>query len=152
MRVRRGLYYKGARTRYGMTRPSVEDLVRAVLDREGLGPTGYTAARVFELTTQVPTAMELAVAGPLPASVANVRLHRRNNMSRRRLRYEEIALLELLRDPEVFVDGGWPALVVAARTAVDAHKVRLPEFARAAKGESSPAVRDRALRLVTDAA
>lgn len=152
VRVRRGLYYKGARTRYGVTRPDPEAAAREALGREGLGPTGYTAARLFGLTTQVPTAVELAIAGPTATGLPHVRLHKRNNMKRRRLRYEEVALLELLRDPELLVDGGWSALVTAARAAADTRTVRLPELARVAEGEASPVVRERARRLVAEAA
>lgn len=36
--VRRGLYYRGIKTRYGMTRPRAEEVAREVLGEEGSGP------------------------------------------------------------------------------------------------------------------
>lgn len=43
--IRKGLYYKGAKTRYGMTRPSSEEIAAEVLGAIGVGPCGHSAAR-----------------------------------------------------------------------------------------------------------
>jgi hypothetical protein len=56
--VRRGLYYKGRKTRLGTTRPdpirTAYEVARAAGYGSGVGPAGYTAARALGLTTQVP--------------------------------------------------------------------------------------------------
>jgi hypothetical protein len=149
--VRKGLYFKGAKTRYGMTRPSAEAIASEVLGRVGVGPTGYSAARALGLTTQVPARPSLTVAGPVPTSIPEVRVSKRNNMRRRELDYTEIAVLELLRgDWESTVEGGWPALVEAVGRAVRGKKVRLDNVADAVAGERSPAARDNFARLKAD--
>jgi hypothetical protein len=149
--VRKGLYWKGTPTRYGMTRPSSEAIAVEVLGKTGVGPTGHSAARALGLTTQVPTRPLLTVAGPVPTAVPGVRISRRNNMRRRELRYTEIALLELLRgDWESVVEGGWDALVSATARAVEERRVRLGEVTKAVEGERSPAARINLVRL-TDA-
>ena len=36
--VRRGLYYRGRRTRYGVAAPRADEIARAVLGKRGIGP------------------------------------------------------------------------------------------------------------------
>jgi hypothetical protein len=147
--IRKGLYYKGAKTRYGMTRPSSEEVAVEVLGPTGVGPCGYSAARALGLTTQVPSQPTLTIAGPVPTSVPGVKVSKRNNMRRRKLRYTEIALLELLRgDWEATVDDGWPALVSAYATAVRARKIRPAAMSDAIAGERSPTARKYFAKLV----
>lgn len=146
--IRKGLYFKGAKTRYGMTKPSSEEIAVKVLGSTGVGPTGFTAARALGLTTQVPSRPALTVAGPVPTSVPGVTVSRRNNMGRRKLRYTEIALLELLRGEwESTVDGGWAALVAASVDAVLARKIRPLVLATVIEGERSRPARDNFARL-----
>jgi hypothetical protein len=149
--IRKGLYWKGTRTRYGMTRPPSEAAAVEILGGVGVGPTGHTAARALGLTTQLPATPALTVAGPVPTSVPGVRVSRRNNMRRRELSYTEIALLELLRGSwESVVEGGWDALVAATAAAAERGSVRLDKLASAVTGEHSPTARDNFARLVHD--
>ncbi|MCW2542282.1 MAG: hypothetical protein JWN95_4007 [Frankiales bacterium] len=149
--VRKGLYFKGVKTRYGMTRPSSEAIAVEVLGTLGVGPTGHSAARALGITTQVPAKPSLTVAGPVPTSVPGVTVSKRNNMRRRELYYLEIALLELLRaDWESTVEGGWPVLVSAAAGAIRDGKVRPSAVAEALATEHSPAARANFARLTTD--
>ncbi|SOD73489.1 hypothetical protein SAMN05892883_2783 [Jatrophihabitans sp. GAS493] len=149
--IRKGLYWKGARTRYGMTRPSSEAIAVEVLGRVGVGPSGHTAARALGLTTQLPATPALTVAGPVPTSVPGVRVSRRNNMRRRELNYTEIALLELLRGSwESVVEGGWAALVAATADASERGTLRLDRVASAVDGERSPTARINYARLAND--
>ena len=140
--VRKGLYFKGFKTRYGMTAPTSEEVATEVLGTTGVGPTGYSAARALGLTTQVPSELALTIAGPTPTSLPGVKISRRNNMCRRNLRYTEIALLELLRGGwETTVDGGWPALLTAYRTATAAGDIRPHALRTAIAHERSPRAR-----------
>lgn len=141
VQIRRGLYYKATPTRYGVAKPPPLEVALEVLGRKGVGPTGHSAARAFGLTTQIPATPELAVAGPLPTSVAGVRLHRRNNMMRRDLGYHEVALLELLRDWDELVEGGWSALVAAVKQGVDEKRLRLGPLERTVASEHHPKTR-----------
>jgi hypothetical protein len=149
--IRKGLYFKGVKTRYGLTRPSAEAIAVEVLGKVGVGPAGHSAARAFGLTTQVPATPMLTVAGPVPTSVPGVKVSKRNNMHRRDLSYTEIALLELLRgDWESTVEGGWAALVSAAAKAIRERKVRPIALADAVAAERSPAARASFARLTKD--
>jgi hypothetical protein len=151
LRLRNGLYYKGVKTRYGLTGPRAEETAIEVLGRAGVGPTGYSAARALGLTTQVPARPSLTVAGPAPTGLPGVEVSRRNNMRRRNLGYVEVAVLELLRgDWELTVEGGWPALLAAVSRAVADGRVRLDAVADAVAGERSPAARDNLSRMTTD--
>jgi hypothetical protein len=149
--IRKGLYWKGKPTRYGMTRPSTEAAAVEILGTVGVGPSGHTAARALGLTTQIPATPALTVAGPVPTSVPGVRISKRNNMHRRELTYTEIALLELLRGSwESVVEGGWEALARTTSEATKRGSIRLDHIASAIEGEHSPAVRANFARLDRD--
>ena len=125
VRVRRGLYWRGKATRFGMTGPSKLD-VALVVAGPGSGPAGVSAARMLGLTSQVPGVVEVAVSGRAPEPVAGVRFRSRSFSRRERgLTPLEVALLEVLRDPGES-DAGWRMigervsdLVAHARVRVD---------------------------------
>src|SRR4030067_3126473 len=54
VRVRRGLYWRGAKTLLGMAPPRSELIARELLGRVGVGPAGMSAASSLGLSTQVP--------------------------------------------------------------------------------------------------
>lgn len=139
--VRRGLYYRGRRTRYGLTPPPAEDVVREVLGTRGVGPAGYSAARAWGVTTQIPPVLHVATLRTVEP-IAGVKQHARKNLARVDLNPAEIALLELLRAPEVFAEAGWDSLVAKVGEAVAAGRVRLDVLAEAVPGEYNRAVRD----------
>lgn len=96
---------------------------------------------------------QLTVAGPVPTSIPGVKVSKRNNMRRRKLRYVEIALLELLRgDWEATVDDGWPALASAYHAAVEVRKIRPAALVDAIAGERSPTARENFARLANESA
>ncbi len=147
VRIRKGLLFKGVKTRYGMTKPSPEAVAREVLGK-GAGPTGYSAARSLGLTTQLPAKPSIAVAGPLPTGMDGVELTRRNNMARRSLQWTEIGLLELLRGEwETTVEGGWPALVRGVSKAIADGSIRMEEVRKAMRSEHNAKARTNLLRL-----
>ena len=90
--VRRGLYYRGKRTRYGMTTPRVEEIARAVLGTRGVGPAGYSAARSWGVTTQVPPVWHVATLRSVER-IEGAKQHARRNLARADLNEKEIALL-----------------------------------------------------------
>ncbi|WP_459548551.1 DUF6088 family protein [Nocardia sp. X0981] len=147
VRVAKGVYWKGKRTRYGMALPASTDIAFAVLGTRGVGPAGFTAARWFGLTTQVPSRPTLAVTGSSPRRLP-VAVTSRANMQRTSLTPGEIAALELLRGGwETTVDGGWPALSRALAQAVTSGKLRWAKLVKVAEGERSPALRANLNRL-----
>jgi len=147
--VRHGLYYRGAKTRYGMTRPSAVDVAFETLGRKGVGPAGFSAAREWSLTTQVPSALHLA-ALKLAKDLPGITLTIRSNLDRVDLTFQEIALVELLRDPEVYVEVGWPALVESVAMAEHARAVRIGKVLSVAASERDVATRANAVRLRAD--
>lgn len=99
VRVRRGLYWRGKKTRFGMTHPSALETAVAV-GGPGSGPSGVAAAQLLGLTTQVPATVEVTVPGKVPDPMRGVRFRSRPYSRReRRLTPVEVAVLEVLRDP-----------------------------------------------------
>lgn len=144
--VRHGLYYRGAKTRYGMTRPSAVEVALETLGRKGVGPAGFSAAREWSLTTQVPPT--LRIAGLKPAKdVPGITVTLRSNLDRVGLTYKEIALVELLRDPEAYVEHGWAALLDAVAAAESAREVRVGKVLSVAATERDVATRTNAARM-----
>jgi hypothetical protein len=147
IRVRNGLYYKGRKSRFGMTRPSNRDVAREVLGSEGVGPAGFSAARHLGLTTQIPAEMHLSFWGPIPEGINGVRIHKRNNARRRSLNESEIALLEVLRDPETLVESGWESLLEVARREFSNGGLRWVALLDSIDGEAPVATRTNFARL-----
>jgi hypothetical protein len=150
--VRRGLYFKApGGTRYGPVKPRVEDVVREIFKapNSGFGPVGYSAAQSLGLTTQVPAKFEasaLRKADPPPLGVA---LHVRSNLARAALNEREIAVLEVLRSPERFVEGGMTRLARKVNELSSTRALRLGAISKALAGETG-AVKTNHSRL-TDA-
>ncbi|TAK69199.1 MAG: hypothetical protein EPO13_08325 [Actinomycetota bacterium] len=144
--VRRGLYYRGRRTRYGVVAPRPEDVARAVLGTRGIGPAGYSAARAWGVTTQLPPVWHVATLRTVDP-IDGVVQHDRKNLARADLNEKEIALLELLRSPEVYVEAGWDALVAKVRASLRAGEIRAERLREAVHGEYNRAVRDNFARL-----
>lgn len=151
MPVRRGLYYRGAKTRYGMTRPRIEEIVREVLGAAGNGPAGYSAAREWGVTTQVPSSFHVAALWTADP-IEGVTQHSRGNRERISLNSKEIALLELLRAPEVYVETGWNTLARKVRDAFAGGEVVADRLRVAVASERNVTVRENFDRLLTDAA
>lgn len=141
MRVRKGLYYKGAKTRYGTVKPRVEDVVREVLGRQaGFGPAGFSAARMLGLTTQVPARMHVAALKTVE-SIDGVEQHKRSNLRRADLTEREVAVLEILRAPESYVEGGFPRFVHAVANLLESGGARWEVLRKVVEGEHNTAVR-----------
>ncbi len=145
--LRRGLYYKGKRTRYGIPVPSAEIVALEVLGKNGIGPTGVSAARALNLTTQIPAMPELVTSGPVPTGLRGVRIHKRNNIARYDLNYVEIAVLEVLRDWKFTSEVGWEGLVNAVNDRIENREIRPSKLLKAVKGEHSPNVKSQLREL-----
>jgi len=100
-RVRRGLYWRGRRSRFGMMWPDDLTLARRIADVPGVGPAGLLAANVLGLSTQVPGVPSFAVPRRAPRSPASFRFvdraGRRGRVTQR-LNPVEVAVLEVLGD------------------------------------------------------
>lgn len=149
--VRRGLYYRGRRTRYGITAPRPDEIARAVLGTRGVGPAGYSAARAWGVTTQVPPVWHVATLRTADP-IEGVTQHERRNLARADLNELEIALLELLRAPEVYVEAGWDVLIDRFYASLANGEVDLDRLREALPGEYNRAVRDNFALLAEAAA
>ena len=117
-----------------------------MLGTRGIGPAGYSAARTWGVTTQIPPVWHVATLRTVDP-IKGVAQHDRRNIARADLNEKEIALLELLRSPEVYVEAGWCALVKKVRAALRAGEVNAARLREAVPGERNRAVRDNFARL-----
>jgi hypothetical protein len=149
LKIRRGLYYRGVRTVYGMTSPSTAEVARETLGTRGVGPAGHSAAREWGVTTQVPPVFYVATL-KTAVGIPGVKQALRRNLARTDLNAKEIALLELLRDPDGYVEAGWDALVTRVRSAMDAREVRAKRLDAVVATEHDMATRANFATLVAD--
>ena len=134
VRVRKGLYWRGKKTRFGMTQPSPFETALAVAG-PGSGPAGVAAAHYLGLTTQVPSVVEIAVPGKTPEAMRWVRFRSRPFSRReRRLTPAEVAVLEVLRDP-LTVEQPWSRVVERIRDLVADGTLRAKVLGAAAAEE-----------------
>jgi hypothetical protein len=146
VRVRRGLYWRGGKTRFGMTRPSPLETALAV-GGPGAGPAGVAAARMLGLTSQVPATVQVAVAGKVPDALPGVRFCSRPFTRReRRLRPLEVAVLELLRDPDA-AEHSWRDVRSRVEELIAEGKVRQELLAQEVAQEKHRPARERWLAL-----
>ncbi|MFP5333297.1 MAG: hypothetical protein ACLGHX_13180 [Acidimicrobiia bacterium] len=150
-RVRRGLYWRGAPTRLGMAPPPPDRVVHELVDEPGVGPAGWSAGLWLGVSTQVPRRETIAVPRRAPRSPGNVRIVSRAASTKRRderLRYPEVALLEVLRDWDTVVEVPDEVATERIGDLVVAGALRLDRVVRASKTEP-PHVRERLRRLLT---
>ena len=106
LRVRKGLYWKGPRTRAGIPAPRPMQVGLEVAG-DGAGPAEFSAAAVLGLTSQVPSVEVVAVAGRPPTPPQGVQFVSRSVERRiRKLRFLEVAVIEVLRDGLRFAEAG----------------------------------------------
>jgi Family of unknown function (DUF6088) len=145
-RVRKGLYWKGVKSAFGAGRPNPESIVRKLAGGR-IGPSGWTASHVLGLSTQMPATPEFAIFGPAPTGIPGVVFHSRWNPKRSKLKYEEVALLEVLREWPAKAETGWGSLVDIVRDLESSDRIRLARVIDAASEERSPRLRDNAEAL-----
>lgn len=146
-RARRGIYWKSARSRFGPGRPLMADVAVKASEGKSLGPTGWLASHTLGLSTQVPASPQFVVVGAAPRSVPGVIFHTRAYPKRAGLRYEEIALLEVLRGWPRSVEGSWSDLAWAVRNLSAHGRIDLADVEKVARFERPLALRERLARL-----
>jgi hypothetical protein len=149
-RVRRGLYWRGTPTRLGMAPPPSDRFVHEVIDAPGTGPAGWSAGLALGLSTQVPRRETIAVPGRAPRDPGAVNFVSRAASTKRRdarLRPHEVALLEVLRDWNTFVEVPTGTAVERIAGLADNGAIRLDRIVRASTTEP-PRVRERLRHLL----
>lgn len=109
-RLRRGIYWRGAKSRFGSGRPWPGDVVKKLASDKAVGPTGWSASYELGLSTQVPAVPEFVLLGSLPKNVPGVGFRTRWNLRRIELNYFEVGLLEILRSWPSFAEVSWDEL------------------------------------------
>ena len=152
--VRRGLYWKGAKTRFGPTRPDALDAGLAVARihdfTSGVGPTGWSASHALGLSTQIPAETHIAVPGRVPAAPAGVRFHHRAPRGRVGLSVLEVALLEVLSQFPDQVEASWEELVERVQSLIADGQIDIARVKNAALKQHRLATRKSAERLSSD--
>ena len=143
VRIRPGLYWKGAPTPIGMSLPRTREIGIA-LGGPGSGPADVAAANMLGLTTQVPATVSIAVPRRTPAAYAGLRFTQRPvGRLVNSLTPWEVAVLEVLRAGPMVTESGMDDLARAAvRLACDG-KARMEEIAAAAAAEPHRLARER---------
>lgn len=112
-RIRKGLYWRGPKTMFGIAPPPLDILVEHLVGDSVYGPAGVSAANSLGLTSQVSARYQVAVNRRAPQGLPTVhfvqRAGRRGRQSAR-LRPHEVALLEVLSDFHEVVDDPESAL------------------------------------------
>lgn len=148
--VRRGLYWRGRRTRFGVAgAPAVDAVRKLVSEDEALGAAGWYATSLLRLSTQVSPVPMVAVTCRVPTSLKDVRVIDRSNRSGRRaaeLNETEVTYLEALEAWEENVELGNEEALSRFIELLELDALRAEKLVEASKTESSR-VRER-LRAV----
>jgi hypothetical protein len=140
-RLRRGLYWRGRRTAFGMSRPPALDIIRQITGlTSGIGPSGYSAALALGLSTQVPRnetfAIPMRTPTGLPEGINVVSRSARRGRLDAKLRPQEVAWLEIAEGWHDHVSD--PAEAEALfRASIDSGEVRADRLATASGTEPS---------------
>lgn len=145
-RVRRGVYWRGRKTRFGATVPApVNALRELVSSEEAVGAAGWYATNLLGLSTQVAPQPVVAVTSRPPTGLPGVKIiDRSSRVARReaRLNETEVTLLEALDGWDKYVELDREAALARFVDIVRSPDVRLARLIQAARTEA-PRVRDR---------
>lgn len=151
-RLRRGVYWRGAKTRFGPRVPSAVEALRTVVgDREAIGAAGWYATNLLGLSTQVSPEPVVSIAGRPPTGLHGIRVVNRASRTGRRdarLNETEVTVLEALDVWESHVELDHATALDRFVEILRSPSIRVDRLVRAAPTES-PAVRER-LRAVLE--
>lgn len=151
-RVRRGVYWRGRKSRFGTSvPPRAEALRKSIGEREAVGATGWYAANLLGLSTQVSPVETLAVTHRQPAGLGNVRVSTRVARGARReakLNDLEVTFLEALEGWDRYVEADGATALERFANVLDGNELRVKRLVTASRTEP-PAVRER-LRAVLE--
>lgn len=151
LRVRKGTYWRGTQTRFGMARPSTSQVISHILKGMNYGLSSFSAANALGLSSQVSAIMTVAVSGGAPRdlerpAVRFVARSGRRGQGRLRLRPEEIALLEVAEEWDDLVEIGTEEARRRLAGLVKGNTLRPAALTRASRTETA-SVRERLAQL-----
>ena len=139
-RVRRGLYWRGRKTRFGMAQADAVKLVGEVVGpREAVGAAGWYATNLLGLSTQVAPKAVVAVSRR-PPRVDRVRLVDRSNRTGRRdqqLNELEVTILEVLEGWDKYVEVPHDVALERLSELMDRSDIRIDRLVNASETESA---------------
>ena len=151
-RVRRGVYWRGTRSRFGTSiAPMADTLKKSVGEREAIGATGWYATNLLGLSTQVAPIETYAVTHRLPTGLGRVKVTSRVARSARRdakLTALEVTFLEALDGWERYVEADGKTALKRFVAVVRSDELRVDRLVFASRTEPA-AVRER-LRAVLE--
>lgn len=149
-RIRRGVYWRGKKGRFGMTHASQATALRKTVgDHEAVGATGWHATNLLGLSTQVSPVEMLAVTHRRPRGFDGVKVVTRTARTGRRdarLNDLEVTYLEALEGWDRYVEVKSSTALRRFVQLLDDDEIRMDRLVRASHTEP-PAVRER-LRAV----
>jgi hypothetical protein len=149
-RLRRGVYWHGRRTRFGMVAAAQTDTVKKVVGSdEALGATGWYATNLLGLSTQVAPVETLAITSRRPEGLDKVRVTTRAARTERRrakLNGLEVTFLEALQGWHRYVELPSDAALDRFVDLLQRDDIRVDRLVRASQTEPA-SVRER-LRAV----
>ncbi|MBD8583066.1 hypothetical protein IFT90_00690 [Frigoribacterium sp. CFBP 8766] len=143
--VHHGIYWRGTRRPWGMSRPDSLQLTRAIFHSKGVGWAGLSASNALGLNTQVPAVETIAVPVAKPRSVRGIHFvdrARRTPRAAARLTPLEVAFLEVLGDWTDVLEGSPKDAVNHMSSMLLDGEVDCARLVKASAGEDGP-VRDR---------
>lgn len=152
VRAAKGLYFKSgpADPVFGKRKPSPIEVAAEVAKGEGVGPAGATAAAYLGLTTQVPPRPLLAVVGVAPTGVPGVEWQTRNNVTRARLGFAEVAVVEFLSTFPYGVEADWREVVARVADLRERRRISLDRIKTVVAAERrKPELQENLDRLLT---
>lgn len=145
-RVRRGVYWRGSKTRFGMTvAPSIKAVREIIGDQEAVGAAEWYATNLLGLSTQVSPVPVIAVSKRTPTGIADIRLVNRASRTARRearLNDVEVTILEALEGWDKYVEVDADTATDLFLGALERDDVRVGRLVTASRTES-PRVRER---------
>ena len=151
--IRSGLYWRGRKTRFGMTQPSVMQIVEAVVGISGVGYAGAAASNALGLSSLVPAVMDVAVPMRAPSGFGRIRFVSRAGREKRmqaRLNNYEVALLEVLEGWEDSVEESYEWAVERLLVLLNDGDIRVEKLVAASDTEPA-VVRARLSQFLNDA-
>ncbi len=149
-RIRRGVYWRGRTSRFGMRGVDDGEALQTVVGQEeAIGATGWNATNVLGLSTQVAPIESLAVTHRAPEGLRHIKVVSRTARTGRRkagLNGLEVTVLEALEGWDRYVEVGPAEAVRRFDLILQRTDVRIPNLVSASTTEP-PAVRER-LRAV----
>ncbi len=142
-RVRRGVYWRGSRTQFGMTVAPPLDAVRKIVgEGEAIGAAEWYATNLLGFSTQVSPVPVIAVSRRTPTGVPDVRLVSRASRTGRRtahLNNREVTVLEALDGWDKYVELDAEAAIERFLHILGDPDVRVERLVAASRTESSRA-------------